>query len=996
MGERLCFNILGPLIVTSGDRKIAIGGARQRTTLSLLLLNLGRTVPVDTLVHEVWNGNPPATARTQIAIVIAALRKTFKAEGAADETIVTSHPGYLLNTETHYVDSVDFAELVAQAQLDAREQRLVDSARHYRRALDLWRGPALAGVSGITVEEEANRLGEHRLNAYDDATAVQLALGRHYELVPELGGVVREHPLRERTRHHLMLAQYRSGRRAEAMESYREAREQFIEELGLEPGPDLQELHDLILRDDPSLTPDSGPVAAVVDVIPEDILVVPSELAPNIPGFTGRRGELNALDGLMAGAGAGQQTPTVGLITGVAGVGKSGLALHWAHRASEAFPDGRLFADLRGYEGAHEPVSVSDVLGRFLRSLGVEGSRIPEVLEERIALYRSVLTGRRALIVLDNVRTFAQLRPLLPGSGRSCVLVTSRDQLEQLVTWPQEARVHLGVLPTEEAVELVGKIAGEERTAAYADVVRLAELCDRLPLALRIVAARLASKPHWTVRHMVGRLSDERRRLDELSQGESQVRAGFELSYRYLPDEMARLYRHLGLLDQPDFTPWVAAALLDIDVMDAEMLLEGLVDAQFLEVVGIDGTGRLRYRFQTLLRLYAAELARAQDAEEVRREACRQVFRTALTIARQAHRREYGGDFSLVHSDVELRPVDTELIAELLVEPLAWLEAERLCLVAMVEQAARMGLADLAWNLTSCCAVLFETRSYIENWQGCAEHALAAARSAGDVLGQAAMLHHLGAAAIVRGSLNDARDRTEEAVELFRLVDDRPGLARALRNLATIHRLQGNRDTAEACLAEALPIFREAGDLSSESSVLQNMAQLAVDRGSPEAGLEHALAAVRVAESMGAGSSRNLSQSMYRLGSAQLLAGRPKDAEETFLRAQALVRAKADTHGLAYVLYGLGQARAELGALESAEEIFVQGRKVAEELGGPLVGGLIRLKMGALLRAQGRDNAARAQLLAAEELFARLEATRWQEEVARELKTFGADGDLAE
>lgn len=991
MGARLCFEILGPLMVRSGDRKVVIGGARQRTTLALLLLNQGRTVSVDTLLDEVWNESPPATARTQIAIVIAALRKTFKAEGADDDTIVTDHPGYLLNAEGHSVDSVEFAAHVARAEADVKEQRLDAAVRHYHRALDLWRGPALAGVSGRLVEKEAARLAELRLNVYDDATAVELELGRHYELLPELGGVVQENPLRERTRGHLMLAQYRAGRRADAMEVYREAREYFIEELGLEPGPDLQALHDFILRDDPSLSPTGGAEGDAADAALPEVTVVPSELPPDVPGFTGREDELAALDGLMAGEKDGVPTPTAGLITGVAGVGKSGLALRWAHRAADAFPDGRLFADLRGYDEQHEPASVSDVLSRFLRSLGVPGPRVPEAPEERVALYRSLLAERRVLIVLDNVRTYAQLRPLLPGSGGSCVLITSRDQLEQMVTWPQEARIHLGVLPPAEAVELVAKITGERRIAtARADAARLVELCDRLPLALRIAAARLASKPHWSVRHMVVRLSDERRRLDELSQGESRVRAGFELSYRFLPDSAARLYRRLGLLDLPDFTSWVAAALLDLDVLAAELLLEDLVDAQFLEVVGVDATGRLRYRFQNLLRLYAAERALEEEPPAARQEACRRVFSTALTIAREAHRRESGGEFGLVHSGARLCAVDTDLLEELLAEPLAWFEAERLCLVEMVEQAARMRLADLAWDLTGSSSVLFETRSYVENWQSCAGHALDAARVADDRLGQAVMLHHIAAGALVRQSLDEAKARSLEALELYRGTGEELGQALVLRNLAVIHRLQGDRDSAEECLKKALPVFRETGDLSSESSALQNMAQLELDRGNSEASLQYALDAVRVAESVDAGASRNLAQCLYRLGSAQLLVGHPQEAEAAYLRVEELTRAKADDHGLAHALYGLGQARVALGALGPAEAAFVQGRRVARGLGSPVVEGAIRLKLGVLLRDLGRDAEARAELLGAEELFVRRGATHWQRKVARELAAFSS------
>ncbi|MFF9571351.1 BTAD domain-containing putative transcriptional regulator [Streptomyces sp. NPDC014685] len=974
----------------AGERKVVIGGARQRTTLALLLLNPGRVVPVDTLVEEVWKGCPPATARTQIAIVIAALRKTFRAQGAGEGVIVTAYPGYFLDVGGHEVDAVEFGVLVGRAEEAVGEGRLRDAEVCYRRALGLWRGPALAGVSGVLVEEEAARLAECRLNAYDDATAVQLGLGRHYELLPELGGVVQEHPLRERTRYHHMLAQYRAGRRAEAMESYRRAREQFIEELGLEPGPDLQGLHDLILRDDPSLALGEGPLAVVGEGgAGGEAVVVPSELPPDVPGFTGRERELAALDTLVVRSPAVLQSPTVGLVTGVAGVGKSGLVLRWAHRVAGEYPDGRLFADLRGYDEQHEPAPVGDVLGRFLRSLGVAGQQIPGALEERVALYRSLLSERRVLIVLDNVRTHAQVAPLLPGSGASCVVVTSRDQLEQLVTWPPRARVHLGVLLPGEAVELVARIAGEERVAAArADAVRLAELCDRLPLALRIAAARLASRPHWSLQHLVTRLSDERRRLDELSQGASRVRAGFELSYRYLSPRAARLYRRLGLAGVPDFTSWVAAALLDVDVIEAELLLEDLVDTQFLEVVGVDATGRLRYRFQNLLRLYAGERAREEEPGQDGHEALRRVFSTALAIAREAHRRESGGAFGIVHGPVRPRPVDTDLLEELLADPLAWFEAERLCLVGMVEQAARMGMAGLAWDLTGCASVLFETRSYVENWHSCALHALRAARSAQDRLGEAVMLHHLGAAALMRQHMDEAKARSQEALGLYGALGEELGRALVLRNLAVVHRLQGDPDAAAGLLRAALPVFREAGDLSSQSSVLQNMAQLELDRGNYEASLGHARDAVRVAESMPSGSSRSLAQCLYRLGSAQLLSGRAREAEESYLRVEELSRAKADSHGLAHALYGLGQARVALGALESAESAYVQGRKVARGLGNPVVEGSIRLKLGVLLRELGRHEEARTELTGARELFTLRGATRWQEEAARELDGF--------
>lgn len=983
MGEQLSFKMLGPLTVTANGRALTVGGARQRTVLALLLLNPGRIVPVDTLVDAVWNSSPPATARTQIAIVIAALRKTFKAEGVTEDTIVTAHPGYVLRPEGHSVDSLEFARLVKDAETDVEQGRLVEAAEKYAKALALWTGPAFAGIASPVVEDEAARLEEQRLNAYDDATALLLELGSHQDLVPELAAVVREHPLRERTRHHLMLAQYRSGRRAEAMATFREAREQFIEELGMDPGPDLQELHDAILRDDPSLAP--APPVPPTDMLRSDSVIVPSELPPDIPGFTGRAEELALLDTLVTGRDR-HQGPAFGLITGIAGVGKTGLAVRWAHRAAAHFPDGRLFADLRGYDEEHEPTVASDVISRFLRSLGVPSDQIPPEPEALVALYRSVLAERQVLVVLDNVRSYAQLRTLLPGSGRCAVLVTSREQLEELVTWPQEARVHLGVLPEPEAVELLGRIVGVERIAsAKADTGRLAELCDRLPLALRIAAARLASKPHWTVRHLVARLNDERRRLDELSQGASRVRASFALSYRYLPEDAALLYRRLGLLDVPDFAAWVGGALLDIDVLDAERIMEDLVDAQFLEVVGVDATGRLRYRLQNLMRLYARERAYAEEPEDAQRAARERAFRTWLTIAEEAHRREYGGHFSVVHSEVPRRPVDAYHIDELLDSPLEWLEAERLSLVAAVEQTASLGMDDLAWDITVSAAVLFETRHYLEDWRICAEAALAAARKTDNLRGQAAMLHQLGGVAQSYRRLEEAHARYTEALELFERAGEDHGRALNLRNLSILERFRGDLDMAMERLRTARDILRRVGDTSSEAHTLDNMAQIELDRGNTELAMKLSLEAVQVIESIAGGSRRGAAQTIHRLGRVHLARADFEQAEKAFQQVIELVTDASDRVGLAYALLGLGESRLGAGEVDAAEATLSEALEIVERIDSPLVDGRINLALGEARRRQGRLGEARERLSAAHGVFVRVEAPRWREEAERAL-----------
>ncbi|EFG65283.1 AfsR/SARP family transcriptional regulator, partial [Streptomyces sp. SPB074] len=501
--------------------------------------------------------------------------------------------------------AVAFAALVGEAETASGLRRYERAAALYAEAFALWSGPAFDGVLARAAEDEAARLEERRRGAYDEYTTVRLALGEHQALVPELAALVREEPLGERPRRHLMLALHRSGRRAEALASYRAGRAHSVRELGVEPGPELRALHEELLRDEPTAPARSA------------LQVTPVELPPDLPGFVGRKEKLQHLDALFAQDGA-----ALGLVTGTAGVGKTGLAVRWAHRAAAHFTDGLLFADPRGYDEELEPVRATDVVGRFLRAIGVPPERLPPDEEELVALYRSVLAGRRVLLVLDNARGRERLAPLLPGDGRSVVLVTSREPLPELVAWPPRARVHLGVLPPAQAVGLLGVIAGEDRVAgAPEDAARLAELCDRLPLALHVAAARLASKPHWTVGHLVTLLADEHRRLDELSRGGARVRAGFEVSYRCLSREAARLYRGLGLLDVPDFTAWVAAALLGAGAAEGERLVEDLVDARFLDVVGTDRTGRLRYRLPSLLRLHARERARAEETGEERRAA---------------------------------------------------------------------------------------------------------------------------------------------------------------------------------------------------------------------------------------------------------------------------------------------------------------------------------------------------------------------------------------
>ncbi|MEV4432059.1 AfsR/SARP family transcriptional regulator [Streptomyces sp. NPDC049555] len=693
------FGILGPLQVTAGGRQVPVGGPRQRTILAMMLLAQGQVVSVDRLVDVVWDGRPPATARTQVAICIAGLRKTFKAAGCAEDAIVTVHPGYLLRMSGHRIDAGDFSALVAEGRQAAREGRTTRAEALYRRALGLWRGPALAGVAGRPVEGEAAHLEEHRLAAYEEWSDLRLELGQYQALIPELADLTREHPLRERPRVQLMLAQYRAGRRAEALEVFREARSRFIEELGLEPGPALTELHDAVLRDDPALMPARTPEPPPAVAEPA---VTPAHLPTPLPVFVGRQAELAALDALLdeeSGPRTDAQPPTIALVSGIPGAGKTGLALRWAHRWADAFPDGQLYADLGG-RGGQEEVTAADVLARFLRALGVPGERVPADLGEREALYRSVLATRRILLVLDDAQSGAQLRPLLPGTGRCRVVVTSRAPLDSAATAGGAVRIGLGMLHEAEAVELIGRIAGRDRVAAEpAHADRLAAQCDRLPLALRIAATRLAAKPHWTLRHLTARLADERRRFAELSEADPALRAGLDLSYRRLTADAAAMYRRLALLEAPDFAVWAGAAVLDTGVLEAERLMEQLVDAQLLGTTGTDATGSLRYRFPDLLRLHARERAEAEEPADERERAVDRALRAWLTIAEEAHRREHGVRRVSLQRSTLRRRIDPDYLDELLASPHDWLEAEQRCLTSVIAQSVALGRDELAFEL---------------------------------------------------------------------------------------------------------------------------------------------------------------------------------------------------------------------------------------------------------------------------------------------------------
>ncbi|MGW0771807.1 BTAD domain-containing putative transcriptional regulator [Streptomyces sp. NPDC002676] len=613
--HHIAIKALGTLLATVDGRPVAISGPRQRTIFAMLVLARGRVVSVDSLVDAVWGIRPPTTARTQVAICIGALRKAFRAAHAREPVILTTHPGYRLLTDSCSLDVGDFAAMTADAVDSARQGRLEDAVGLYRKALDLWTGPAYCGVAGQFVEDESTRLEAERLGVYEALFDAELSLGRHNEVLTELSAVADGHPLHEKLRYSLMLAQYRCGRRAEAAEGFRSWRRRFVDELGIEPSASIHKLHNAILQD-------ASELALSAEAAPRpDRRTIPVELPADVPDLIGRSAELASLDALLDNT-PGRPLARTGVVAGTAGVGKTSLVVHWASRVLDYFPDGLLYADLSQYEWSHEPDTVHSLLHRFLRVLGVAAESAPERLDECVSFYRSLLAERRALVVLDNARTLAHVQPFLPGCGDSRLLVTTDGRQDPLAVGRGAVHVELDALPLSEAADLVTRLVGERRALDDTLAVReLCRLCGGLPLALRAAAGRLIAKPHWSVRHFVYRLTDDNRRLRELGAGGVELRGGFERGYHALTGTAARMCRMLGLLDARNFTACTGAALLAVDPAEAEDAMEQLFDRHFVRVVGVTPTGALRYTFHELVRLWAREKALAEETEVERHAA---------------------------------------------------------------------------------------------------------------------------------------------------------------------------------------------------------------------------------------------------------------------------------------------------------------------------------------------------------------------------------------
>jgi len=949
------FRILGPLEVVAGAKRLDLGGTRQQIVISALLLGANRVVTMDRLLESIYGEDLPPTARSQAQISISSLRRLFTRQGCP--SVISTHArGYVIQVSEGQLDSQRFADLVAAAQV-ARDAGQFDQAvASYRDALRLWRGSALDGIESQLLQAAARRLDEQRVTILENRLALEVELGRHHELVGELAELVQEFPLREGLRGQLMLVLYRCGRAAEALQVYREARRTMIDELGIEPSEQLQQLERAILTSDPALDPPHE--RAVTQLQRRQ---VPNLLPTDIADFTGRTEQISAIHQRLlrsAGQEAGPAVPVI-VIVGRGGIGKTTLAVHVSHGVAEHFHDGQLFADLHG--GASHPVGVLQVLERFLRALGIPGSQIPEGLDERAEMYRSQLAGRKVLVVLDDAASESQVASLLPGSGGSAVLVTSRSRLAGLAG---ASRIEVGVFDSDISLDLLARIAGVARVHQQSEAAAaVAASCGHLPLALRIAGARLVARPHWSIQQLVDRLADETSRLDELRHGDMGIRPSISLTYESASEPARQLFRRLAILDLSVFPGWLCAALVDQPIGHAGDLLDDLVTAQLIETAGIGSGVDSQYRFHDLIRVFARERLAAEEPAAERKAALERALGALLYLAEEAHSRYFGGDYVRIKSAAMRWPLPERLVEHLVSDPLGWYDRERAALVSGVRQAAQAGFVDLCWGLASSAVTLFESRAYLDDWRETHEIALEAVRKAHHIRGEAAMLYSIGMLHLTQLQFNPASQEFAVAVSLFRDAGDDQGVGLALRHIGSVDRLSGRLDDATRHYEQALTIFRRTADHVSIAYVLQNMAQVELERGEPSSAaglLSEALRLCRIAASR-----RVEAQVLDRMGEAFLLAGQVPDAVEAFDQALVLVREVGDLVGEAYALQGIGVAKVRQRKFGEARSALQRALALADSVGERLAEarallGLSELSLGSSDHKQGVIHAQQA------------------------------------
>lgn len=908
--------LLGPVDVTVGGQARAVNGLRRKALLAALALHAGDVVSVDRLTDLIWDSRPPRGAGQTLQSHVSQLRG-FLGEGAVIRPVP---PGYVLDLPGDGTDVGVARRLIREGTTATNS---VEGARVLREAVALWRGGPLAELAGWGwFGEQARWLESLLAQATRALTEHRLALGEHAALVAELQSMVREQPLDEDLHRQLMLALYRSGRQVESLTAYRELRALLVTELGIEPGVDLRALEQAILRQDPVLTWTPPRDSTIVAQPP-----TPRQLPLAVATFSGRRRELALLDSLLDQM---DHAPLIAVVSGTAGVGKTTLALQWAHAVAQRCRDGQLYANLRGFGPQGAPIGPDEALRGFLGALGVSGERVPAALDERAALYRSLLTGRRMLVLLDNAKDADQVRPLLPGAGPTVVVITSRSRLHGLAVTEAAQLVPLEVMTTADARELLALRLGRRRVGAEPDAVGdLIGGCARLPLALAIAAARAAAEPDRPLATLTAELRSTENVLGVLGLDDvaSDVRTVFSWSYRTLGPAAARLFRLLAVHPGPDLTVPAAASLAAITRGEARDRLVELVRAS---LVSEHRPGR--YQSHDLLRSYAAELVRTTDSAEDRRSA---LVRTLDHYLHSAH-----AAAPLLGPPVidppNLPAASSGIDPEVLPDhdrALAWFRAEQDVLLAATRLAASDGFDTHTWQLTLALESFLHRRGRWPEQAEICELAVAATHRLGDRAGLAAALRISSAVHAHLGQWDHAYSLAHEGLQLYEQLQDPAGAAISHLHLGLVHDQRTEHRDAIRHAQTAHDLYQQVGNPTGQALALNCLGWAHACLGEYPIALQFCERAVPPLQE--AGDRDNEAATWDSIGFAQHHLGRHDQACESYLRALALARHVGNARLEAEILTHLADTEQITGRQDAARHAWQQALTIFEQLNHP-------------------------------------------------------------
>ena len=962
MAVRVEFGLLGPLVVRCQGVVVSIAQGRQRALLAALLLDADRLLTTGQLIEVLWGAAPPASARAALHNQVKRLRGALGESGG--DRIRTQPGGYLIHLEPGELDVTRMQDLLASARAAARGGAWEQASALAAGAVLLWRGEPLADVDSQMPAGRIPQLTEIYLQAVETRLEAEVNLGRHAEVIGELRRLTADQPFREHTHALLMLALYRCGRQGEALAAYQSARRLLVDELGSEPGPDLRALHRRILAADPALAPpeaENGPSAlarspatepetaepAGPDLVPEPRMgtepervrpETPHQLPAGVRHFAGRDDQLNELAGLLEEVARPGRTVVISAIGGTAGIGKTALAVHWAHQVAGEFPDGQLYANLRGFDPSGPPVTAEAVVRDFLGALGVPLARIPASAEAQAALYRTVLAPKQVLIVLDNARDAYQVRLLLPGASGCFVLVTSRAQLVSLAASEGAHLLTLDLPSLSEARELLSRRLGAGRVAAESEAAdELIHLCARLPLALGIVAARAAASPGIRLAALAAELSDTAGRLDVLDAGTPAcgVRAAFSWSCRGLSADAARLFRLLGVHPGPDVSAAAAASLAALPRPAARSALSELAQAGLI-AEHVPG----RFALHDLVQIYAAELAAAgEDAPGAGPSGpAAKGGKADVALGRLLDHYLLTGYAAALVLSPHREPLTVPAVRPGVVseeikehgEALAWFETERSGLEAAIAAAAVAGLDLYAWQLAWTLVDFLSWRGYWHSLIAIENIALAAVRRLDDQAGEASVHRGLSRAHAELGRPGEARQHLHRALALCRELGDLVGQGHAHMGLCVALEREGSLPEALRHGRQALDLYCSGRDQQGQAAALNAIGWCHALLGGYRQAFHHSQQALTLHQMLG--NKLGAADAWNTLGYVHHHLGENPRAEACYRSALGLFRDLGIAYSNADTLTHLGEIYREAGDMDAARDAWEQALSILRDL----------------------------------------------------------------